>query len=162
MNLAQLPDSFVEVERWTIEATEDLARLRAALHRALTGADLPPRRGIGEVPEKAVLVASELATNALRHGRPPTLVRLLSDGRRFAVDVVDQAPHAEPRIAGDRAPGEGGFGLILAQRVSQGVGWYREGDRAKHVWALFEASPAAGTEMTGLSHAAQRASNPEA
>lgn len=145
VNSAELPPSFTEVRRWAIASTEDLARLRALLHHALTGTDLPPRSGIGEVPEKAVLVASELATNALRHGAPPTVVRLLSDGDRFAIDVIDRAPGSAPEVAGDRAPGDGGFGLILAQRVSLDVGWYPEGD-LKHVWALFDAGLAEGLD----------------
>jgi anti-sigma regulatory factor (Ser/Thr protein kinase) len=88
------------------------------------------------------LVASELATNAFRHGRPPTLVRLLRQRDTYLLDVADHDLNSTPRIAGAREPGHGGFGLQIARRLAQDVAWYRS-DVTKHVWAQFPAPAAA-------------------
>jgi signal transduction histidine kinase len=135
--LADVPPAFVEIGAWELTRLDDLARLREGLHRMLTGAPLPPDRHLDATPERIVLVASELATNALRHGLPPTRVRLLSDGRELVVDVVDHSPDA-PTIAARRPPGAGGFGLVLARRAASSVAWYRSGAGEKHVWARFD------------------------
>jgi len=90
-------------------------------------------RGLDRVAQEMVLVTSELVTNALHHGRAPTVVQLLRDGTRFVVTVADGDPGA-PRIAGARPPGEGGFGLRIVRRLSCDLGWYRVG-AGKVVWA---------------------------
>lgn len=138
INHATVPHGFVEIGTWRLDGLDDLARLRRGLHRMLTGAPPPPDRHLDAPPERIVLVASELATNALRHGLPPTRVRLLSDGRALVVDVVDHFPDAAPVVARRRTPGEGGFGLVLARRAATAVGWYRSGTGEKHVWARFD------------------------
>ena len=81
-----------------------------------------------------VLVASELATNGIKHGRPPTIVELRQDGQDFLLTVADHDLGSEPRIAGERPPGEGGFGLQIARRLARDVGWYRT-DTVKVIWA---------------------------
>ena len=134
---AAVPVGFVEIGSWPLRGLGDLATLREGLHRLLTGGPLPPDRALEATPERVVLVASELATNALRHGLPPTRVRLLSDGRELVVDVVDHSPDA-PVVAGRRPACAGGFGLVLAQRASTAVGWCRTGTGEKHVWARFD------------------------
>jgi hypothetical protein len=134
---ATVPPGFVEIGAWPLHGLGDLATLREGLHRMLTGGPLPADRALEATPERVVLVASELATNALRHGLPPTVVRLLSDGRELVVDVVDHSPEV-PVVAGRRSPGAGGFGLVLAQRAATAVGWFRAGTGEKHVWARFD------------------------
>ena len=116
---AEVPVRFVEIGSWRLETLGDLAELRAGLHHTLTGTPLPPDRHLDAAPERIVLVASELATNALRHGMPPARLRLLSDGREFVVDVVDHSPDDPPVIGGHRPPGAGGFGLLLARRAAR-------------------------------------------
>ncbi|WP_265522848.1 ATP-binding protein [Oerskovia flava] len=148
---ARPPEHFHVVETWVLDTVEELATLRTSLHEALTGTALPPGGSLAATPEKAVLVASELATNALLHARPPTVVQLLTDGDEFIIDVKDHEASAAPVVAEPREPGAGGFGLAVAQRISLDVGWYIEGD-AKHVWARFrETEPAAwgSLEPTG-------------
>ena len=86
-------------------------------------------------------MASELATNALKHGIPPTTVWLLSNGTDFLLEVADHDVDGRPYIAGQRAPGQGGFGLLLAHQLSLDVGWYQT-DVTKNVWARF------GTDAT--------------
>jgi signal transduction histidine kinase len=139
-----VPDGFRELRRWAVDAVGDLAQLRAELRTEL--AQPFPRRGGTDQPETIVLVASELAANALRHAAPPTQIRLLTDGSAYLVDVVDHAPDAEPELAHGRAAGAGGFGLVIVQRLARDVGTYATG-HAKHVWARFPAAP--GTAAAG-------------
>lgn len=80
-------------------------------------------------------MCSELATNALVHGLPPTVVSLLKDGE-YVLDVMDHDPEGIPAIASGRGPGEGGFGLVLANLNAGHVGWYSAG-QTKHIWASF-------------------------
>ncbi len=133
---AQTPPAMTEVSRWVLDSAAQLKLLRASLHEALTGKVLPAGAALDEIPEKVVLVATELATNALRHGLPPTIVRLGRAGDTFVLDVVDHAPEAVPEVAEDRALGRGGLGLQLARQFSLDMGWYLDDD-TKHVWAEF-------------------------
>lgn len=125
--------SGAEICRWTLAGFGDLRGLRAALRTILTetgGSDL------GDIPDRITVVATELATNALRHGRPPTVVRLLREDDRLILDVADRDPEGAPRLATDRPLGKGGLGLQLAQDFALDVGWYST-EVSKHVWASF-------------------------
>jgi signal transduction histidine kinase len=133
-----VPDGFREARRWSLRDVGDLAQLRADLRAELT--TRAPGRVVAHNPDTIVLVASELAANALRHAAPPMQVRLLTDSRTYLVDVVDHAPDIEPEVATGRAAGDGGFGLIIVQRLARDVGTYATGT-AKHVWARFPSLP---------------------
>jgi serine/threonine-protein kinase RsbW len=133
---AQTPPAVTELTRWVLDAPAELTSLRASLHRAITGEALPENGSLDDVPEKVVLVATELATNALRHGLPPTIVRLGRVDDHFVLDVADHDPTEAPEYAEDRAPGAGGLGLYLARKLSLDMGWYVT-DGTKHVWAEF-------------------------
>lgn len=130
------PTPHEEIQRWVLDSFSELRALRASLHKALTGQPLPDDGELDEIPEKMAIVATELATNALEHTHPPTVVRLLRTGTSFVLDVADQEPDMAPELAEGRAPGDGGLGLQLARRLALDVGWYVSGD-AKHVWADF-------------------------
>ncbi|MFS0705695.1 ATP-binding protein [Cellulomonas sp. 179-A 9B4 NHS] len=130
------PEGFEHVRTWTLDTTAELSRLRHEL-AAATGGD--PGR-LDPVGERMVLIASELATNALLHGIPPTYVTLSRRDPHLLLDVADHDVSSEPRIAGERAAGMGGFGLQIARRLSQDVGWYAD-ETTKHVWALLETQP---------------------
>ena len=112
---------------WTVETTADLRRLRAALHAALR----VPR----QVAAPVVLVASELATNALRHGVPPVVVSLARVKGGHLLDVADGSVDTVPTHSDYRPAGEGGFGLYLVGRLADEVGWYADTE-CKHVWAV--------------------------
>ena len=112
---------------WTLESTADLRHLRAALHAALR----VPRH----VAAPVVLVASELATNALRYGVPPVVVALARLERGHLLDVADGSVDTVPTHSAARPAGEGGFGLYLIGRLADEVGWYAD-DECKHVWAV--------------------------
>jgi serine/threonine-protein kinase RsbW len=123
----------VEVQRWMLDNFRGLRGLRAALRAALAEVDVTQA---GDVADRMAVVATELATNALRHGKPPTEVRLLLVGDRLVIDVADHRLEAAPRFDRGRPLGRGGMGLVLARTFATEVGWYRDGD-TKHVWASF-------------------------
>jgi serine/threonine-protein kinase RsbW len=129
-----------EVAQWVLDSFSELQALRASLHKALTGEPLPEGGHLDEVPEKVAVVATELATNALEHARPPTVVQLRRTEHTFILDVTDKDADAAPEIVVDRAPGAGGLGLQLAHKLALDVGWYVE-DGVKHVWAEFRIPP---------------------
>ncbi|QCB93564.1 ATP-binding protein [Cellulomonas shaoxiangyii] len=119
---------------WQVDDLAGLTRLRRAVHAAVVA-----HAGRGHTPPPAAdlvaLLVSELTTNALRHGHAPALVDLSTDGAAIVLDVADHDTATRPVVAGPRAPGEGGFGLLIARRVADEVGWYRT-RTTKHVWAV--------------------------
>lgn len=139
MSLPPTPNR--EIERWVLDSYNGLRELRASLHQALTGQPLPEGGALDDIPEKMAVVATELATNALAHARPPTVVLLRRTPESFILDVSDEEPEVAPEFAGKRPPGAGGLGLHLARGLAFDVGWYVEGV-AKHVWAQFPVEPA--------------------
>ncbi|WP_152187504.1 ATP-binding protein [Georgenia satyanarayanai] len=130
------PASYRTVGRWTLSTAEEIRTVRQGLRETFGLEDSTSSGGLGDVPERMILVASELAANALEHGRPPTIVTLGSDGSRYLLEVADHDPDSVPVLAGHRAPGAGGFGLQIARRVGQEVGWYTTGT-TKHIWVTF-------------------------
>lgn len=132
------PAPHVEVGRWELAGAQELRALRGSLHQAIAGREFPSDARMEEIPEKMVLVASELATNAIRHGIPPSTVRLLRAGDFFVLDVADHDLSTPPEYASGRAPGEGGLGLHLVRDLAFDTGWYLDDDsKTKHVWAQF-------------------------
>ncbi|WP_263118567.1 ATP-binding protein [Cellulomonas sp. RIT-PI-Y] len=135
---ARPPERFELVREWVLHDVDHLSGVRRELLEAVTASDAGPQRRLDDVPERMILVASELATNALTHGLPPTTVRLFTDGDDYLLDVADHDIGSTPFLAGERPPGAGGFGLQIARRLSQQVGWYAT-EHTKHVWAIFPA-----------------------
>ncbi|MFC8732848.1 ATP-binding protein [Luteimicrobium sp. NPDC057192] len=128
------PSSFREIATWDLDDLEDLAVVRASLRELLAGDAWPA--AVADV-DRLLIVASELATNALRHGGRPARLRLLVDGTGYLIDAVDHAADVKPAVVSGRDPGQGGFGLVLVKRLAQDVGSYVTG-RDKHVWARFD------------------------
>ncbi|MEV6849022.1 ATP-binding protein [Actinoplanes sp. NPDC051411] len=123
----------VELRCWRLDNFRELRRLRADLRDAVAGS---ANRTPGDLAERMAVVATELATNALRHGLPPTEVRLLRDHDRLIIDVADHDLQAAPVLDEDRPLGAGGLGLQLTREFAVDVGWYITG-ATKHVWAGF-------------------------
>lgn len=115
-----------------LHSPDQLRTLRAGLSEEIPGEPL------ADVPERMLLVATELATNAIRHGRPPTEVKLLRTDSQFVLDVLDRDPDTSPEPADAAWDSAGGRGLQIAQSLSLDVGWYTTA-QAKHVWASFPA-----------------------
>jgi serine/threonine-protein kinase RsbW len=142
------PPGGVELGRWTVENYQGLRHLRLALRQAVSELAILPASVAApaapaaadeeDIAERIAVVATELATNALRHGRPPAEVRLLRVEDLLVVDACDHDPEGEPQFDTDRPLGQGGLGLLLARTFAVEVGWYRDG-AAKHVWASFPA-----------------------
>lgn len=130
------PTRYAPVRRWTLSTPEEIRTVRWELRETIGRSAAPSSDDLMDVPERMILVASELAANALEHGRPPTIVTLGSDGSRYLLEVADHDPDSVPVLAGYRAPGAGGFGLQIARRVGQEVGWYTTGT-TKHIWVTF-------------------------
>ncbi|MEP7765465.1 ATP-binding protein [Sanguibacter sp. 25GB23B1] len=133
---ARPPENFTVRRTWVLDSTEGLGQLRGSLFEELTGDAYVKSSALDAIPEKMVLVVSELATNALRHGKPPTIVTLMENTEEHLLDVADHDVSTEPAVAQGRELGAGGFGLVLAQRLAFDVGWYVS-DRTKHIWARF-------------------------
>ncbi|MFG1923218.1 ATP-binding protein [Cryptosporangium sp. NPDC048952] len=142
LTAASLPASHAPLRRWVLSDEAELQQLRRGVYSAVTGRELPADTGLDDVPEKMMLVASELATNALRHGLPPTIVTLFRTAESYVLDVADHAPQLVPEYAERRPPGAGGLGLKLARDLAADLGWYVDDAGAgpvKHVWAQFPA-----------------------
>lgn len=144
---ARAPRGFREVRSWPLLEVDELAVLRDDL-----GSVMPGRPGarLEDVPESVILVASELATNALSYAGGPAIVRLSARDGEYLLEVVDRAPDRVPERVADRPTGQGGFGLLLAARLADEVGWCRT-ENAKHVWARFTVSSGVHTrDQAGL------------
>jgi serine/threonine-protein kinase RsbW len=131
-----------EVHSWVLHTGTELRDLRQALRDALTNFAVPVGEQGLDISEKLTLVATELATNAIKHGRPPSEVRLLHTGDQFILDVADHDLSSVPQLAHTRPLDAGGRGLFLALAMSLQVGWYAT-ERTKHIWAAFPAGPPA-------------------
>jgi len=117
-----------------VELPPDLTAAREA--RAATRRILPGWR-LGALLDSVLLVVSELVGNAVRHGRPPVVMRLRQAGSGVRVDVHDDEPTVQtPRDPSSDA--ESGRGLLLVDAVAAESGIEQvEGD-GKVVWATIE------------------------
>ena len=123
---------------WVLAGPDQLQGLRASLYEAVTGQAPGAGDRLIEAAEEMVLVASELATNALQHGLMPTQVMLsrVAD-RRFVLEVSDHDVRTAPAMGALSSESIGGRGLHIARAFSLEVGWYVT-QRTKHIWALFD------------------------
>lgn len=101
---------------------------RAAVHAALSEWNLR------ECLDDALLVVSELATNAVRYGAAPIVLRLVRiDGTvRIAVQDGNSVEGPQPQSPGQTEPS--GRGLHLIAALSNRWGWDATAD-GKTVWA---------------------------
>jgi two-component sensor histidine kinase len=84
--------------------------------------------------DDAVLLVSELVTNAVLHGAPPITVHIECDGgRELLVSVADEDPRSP--VLRDGGPGaESGRGIRLVDVVSDRWGVVNHPDDGKRVW----------------------------
>lgn len=123
----------------------ELGRVRRQVHGFLLSSlgfdredDVPP--SVEDAVEGAILVIDELASNALRHGEPPSSLHIGDEDDRWILIVTDAAPDRRPTPARGRAPGQGGYGLYVIADLTGDHGVHYEADR-KLVWACL-AKPA--------------------
>lgn len=97
-------------------------------------------------PADIVLACSELATNALRHGRTEVLsLELTADETTVYIAVPDENPYPPYPAAADNED-EDGRGIQLVAEVADAWG-FRATHTGKSVFAEFRISPALGQEV---------------
>ena len=84
------------------------------------------------VRNDAALVATELVTNALRHGPPPVVLNVALVADRVRISVADSSP-ASPRLGEPSAEDESGRGLALLDALASSWGSAPAAD-GKQVW----------------------------
>lgn len=87
-----------------------------------------------DLTETATLLASELITNALRHGAGEITVLVTPLAGAVRVDVADESP-VPPRARNARWEDEGGRGLLIVERLA--ASWGMESlpqGRGKSIW----------------------------
>lgn len=129
---ASRPPDLAEVQRWVLDNPAQLRLMRGSLLDSIECDGYVA----GDVADRMLIVATELATNALKYGLPPTIVRLCRNDQDFVIDVVDHNPADQPAEPSPNGAASGGLGLKLARAMALDVGWYATAT-AKHVWARF-------------------------
>ncbi|GAA2554296.1 hypothetical protein GCM10010435_25930 [Winogradskya consettensis] len=126
------PAHAVELRRWSLTSGDDLHAMRSEL----TGELSDRRLGDGELGERMTLAATELASNALRHGLPPVQVQLLRTPEDLIIAVSDGDVTGVPQSDGDGGLVAGGRGLLIVGAVADDLCWHADGT-VKYVWASF-------------------------
>lgn len=124
-----------------------LTTLRSQLRARLTARS--PEGAGAEDAEWLLLAFEELATNGLRHGRPPVQVVVADTGGGWLLDVSDTATDLPPTPAVGRDPATGGLGLYMVARLGAEHGWGVDGS-CKHVWVRIDYAVAADTPAPRL------------
>ena len=121
-----------------------VAHCRALTQKALLdwfgSAGEPGRRAADD----AVLLVSEVATNACTHGGAPSELRLTATGRSLWVQISDTSPvppHPHGRHSAARASGHG---LYLVQRLAARWGYVPGRHGGKTVWFEVDIVASAG------------------
>jgi anti-sigma regulatory factor (Ser/Thr protein kinase) len=87
-----------------------------------------------DTTETALLLVSELATNAIRHGAPPVRLSLRLDRDKLRVEVTDSSP-ALPELGHPGPDQTSGRGLQIVQQLAAKWGATRSPFRiGKTVW----------------------------
>jgi phosphoserine phosphatase RsbU/P len=92
-----------------------------------------------EQVDSAVLIVSELVTNAVVHAGTPLTLQLDWDGPRLRIEVSDGGP-AHGALMSHPSPNGGGRGLIIVDHLSESWGFEVDRD-GKRVWANVAAVP---------------------
>ena len=100
---------------------------------------------VQDLIDRAMLVASELVTNAVLHTKGPLRLRLALRGERLHLAVADQSRRLL-RLAAD--PGdpdaEGGRGLVVVEQLAVAWGVRHPPEGGKVVWCVLERARATG------------------
>jgi anti-sigma regulatory factor (Ser/Thr protein kinase) len=124
-----LDDHVLRVWHWELRSSGQLTAARRSLREELLGG------GTHEDDVGLLLLAfEELASNGLRHGRPPVSATVSATPTGWLIDVSDADGTRCPTPAVDRDPALGGLGLHLVMGLSSTHGWSVHSGR-KHVWA---------------------------
>ncbi|MBA2950572.1 ATP-binding protein [Streptomyces himalayensis] len=111
------PDAAVEHLCPVPHIPEAVAAVRRRARTVLAGWSLPP-----DTADDALLVISELVTNAVTHARPPAVLRLARtqvDGHRaLRIEVTDAGPASHGQRPSDLQPEEHGRGIPIVAALS--------------------------------------------
>jgi serine/threonine-protein kinase RsbW len=124
------------------DAPQAVGLARQATHDALAAWRM------AGLEETAVLLVSELVTNAVRHARTggsALVLRLETGGTWLRIEVHD----ADPRWPQPRTPDKfdgSGFGFVLIEALADKWG-VREATIGKAVWVELDTRPAGGPEI---------------
>ncbi len=100
---------------WLVERIERLAGGEVRLERA------EETRPPADIELAVFRVAQEALANAVKHGRPPIVVRYRSTGSGVSLSIDDAGPGIESD-ARERATAGGHFGLLNMQQRAEGIG----------------------------------------
>jgi anti-sigma regulatory factor (Ser/Thr protein kinase) len=98
--------------------------------------------GLSHLAENAVLLVSELVTNAVRHARgdgSPLELLVIQSGTVLRIEILD----TDPRPPTPRTPGAldgSGFGFVLVQAIADDWG-VSQTSTGKAVWIEFRTGP---------------------
>jgi serine phosphatase RsbU (regulator of sigma subunit)/anti-sigma regulatory factor (Ser/Thr protein kinase) len=115
--------------------------------------------GAADLADRAILVTSELVTNAVLHAGTTVDVRLHLDDSRLRLEVQDWHPSRTlaPTVTRALDDAEHGRGLMITGAVSSSWG-VAYTDTAKRVWVEFDRAPLPGpapAEVAGLTEVAE-------
>ncbi|MDQ0994360.1 ATP-binding protein [Streptomyces sp. V3I7] len=113
---------------------------RKALREWFGPAGEPGRKAADD----AVLLVSEVVTNACTHGGVPSGLRLTGTERALWVEVSDTSPAAPRPPARHRVTRSSGHGLYLVQRLAARWGCVPGGHEGKTVWFEVDIVPGPG------------------
>ena len=122
------------------------AELAAGLARQATRSAVADWQ-LGYLADPAVLLVSELVTNAIQHAHPGaagTVLRLEYSGSWLRIEVHDASPH-EPEPRTPDWLDESGFGLMLVDALATKWG-VQQTIQGKAVWAELDARPGGAAE----------------
>ena len=115
--------------------TSAVGKARGTVERTLRDWGLPDTEG------RAVLLTSEVMTNAVRHASGPVELVILAEGGTLEVGVRDDHP-ADPVVGNSPREAEAGRGMLLVSSLASRWGVRRSDGRAgKVVW--FQIDPPA-------------------
>ncbi len=89
--------------------------------------------------DDALLIASELVTNAARHGQGKVKLHIQATDGLVRIEVEDQSIQQVPQRRNPTDASAGGRGLILVEALSERWGW-DSGTSSKTVWAELDCS----------------------
>jgi hypothetical protein len=116
---------------WPIAPEErSVSQLRTSVSRTLLGWSIPT-----SIAHDILLLVTELATNAVLHGRPPIQLRLRRTAAHIVVEVDDSATFL-PRKLRPTPEDEHGRGLQLVSLLAHRWGT-RPTATGKSVWCVF-------------------------
>jgi anti-sigma regulatory factor (Ser/Thr protein kinase) len=113
-----------------LQLARDPRSAREARH--FVGVSLHRRCCSEETREYAMLVSSELVTNAFQHGEGGIELRLNLLDDRVRIEVVDEGRGEAPAVREEGPDAVGGWGLHIVDQLSLQWGVY---EGTTHVWA---------------------------